>query len=38
MSEPVYDPVFGCYDYFILLEMESANWKYLDNIFSMLNK
>ncbi|MFH1223313.1 MAG: GNAT family N-acyltransferase [Pseudomonadota bacterium] len=37
MGQPVFDPVFRCYDFFVLLEMRSVNWTYVDSFSKMLN-
>ncbi|MBN1114826.1 MAG: GNAT family N-acetyltransferase [Oligoflexia bacterium] len=37
MGEPVFDPVFRCYDYFVLLEMKSVNWNYIDNLCKIIS-
>lgn len=37
IGEPVFDPIFGCYDFFVLLEMKNANWDYIDSLAKLLN-
>ena len=37
MGEPAFDPIFGCYDFFVLLEMDKVNWNYVDSIAKILN-
>ncbi|MEI6092168.1 MAG: GNAT family N-acetyltransferase [bacterium] len=36
MGEPIFDPIFGCYDFFVLLEMKNANWDYIDSLAKLL--
>jgi putative hemolysin len=35
LGRPIFDPVFECYDLFVLLEMKDANWAFIDS-FSKL--
>ncbi len=35
IGKPVFDPVFGCYDFFVLLKMKDVNWTFVDS-FSKL--
>jgi len=37
MGKPVFDPIFRCYDFFLLLEMKSVNWDYVDSFSKLLN-
>ena len=35
LGRPIFDPIFGCYDLFVLMEMKDANWAFIDS-FSKL--
>jgi len=37
MGEPVFDPVFCCYDFFVLLEMDKTDWGFIDSLFNIVN-
>jgi putative hemolysin len=37
LGEPVFDPIFGCYDLFVLLEMDKVNWDYVDSLGKLLS-
>ena len=37
IGEPVFDPIFGCYDFFVLLEMNDVNWEYIDSLAKFIN-
>ncbi|MCX6113358.1 MAG: GNAT family N-acetyltransferase [Proteobacteria bacterium] len=37
IGEPVFDPIFRCYDFFVILEMKNANWDYIDSLAKFLN-
>jgi L-ornithine Nalpha-acyltransferase len=37
MGEPVFDPIFRCYDFFVLLEMNKVNWDYVDSLAKFLS-
>jgi len=37
MGKPIFDPIFGCHDFFVLLEMENVNWDYVDSFSKLLN-
>lgn len=36
IGAPVFDPIFGCYDFFVLLEMKKVNWEYIDSLSKLL--
>jgi putative hemolysin len=36
IGEPVFDPIFRCYDFFVLLEMSAVNWEYVDSFSRVL--
>lgn len=38
LGEPAYDPIFGCYDFMVLLELNSVNWGYVETIFKSVDK
>jgi len=37
IGPPVFDPIFRCYDFFVLLEMKSVNWEYVDSLSKLLS-
>ena len=37
LGKPVFDPIFGCYDFFVLLEMKRVNWTLVDSFSKLLN-
>jgi len=37
VGEPVFDPIFRCYDLFVLLEMNKVNWDYVDSLCKLLS-
>lgn len=37
-GKPVYDKIFGCYDFFIYLDMKEANWEYIKVLTSLINR
>ncbi len=36
IGKPVFDPIFGCYDFFVLQEMSDVNWDYVDSFSRLL--
>jgi len=37
-GEPVFDKIFGCYDFFVYLDMNYVNWEYIKVITNMIKK
>lgn len=37
VGEPYYDPIFGCYDFFTILNMKTANWTFLESMFKLID-
>ncbi len=37
LGAPVFDPIFRCYDFFVLLEMDQVNWDYVDSFSRLLS-
>lgn len=37
LGKPVFDPIFGCYDFFVLLEMKEVNWAFVDSFSKLIN-
>lgn len=37
IGEPAFDPIFGCYDFFVLLEMDKVNWDYVESLAKLLS-
>jgi L-ornithine Nalpha-acyltransferase len=31
LGKPIFDPIFGCYDFFVLLEMKDVNWTFVES-------
>lgn len=37
-GEPVYDDIFGCYDFFVFLDTHYANWEYIKVITNLIKR
>jgi len=37
LGKPVFDPIFRCYDFFVLLEMKEVNWTFVDSFSKLIN-
>jgi L-ornithine Nalpha-acyltransferase len=37
VGKPYYDPIFGCYDFFTILNMKTANWTFVESMFKLID-